>query len=326
MLQYFFNRILASIPLLLGLLTITFFVIRLAPGDPVNFYIESDTDPHVAENLRVSLGLDQPLPIQYVKWLTSMLSGDLGISFTKHRPVIDVLAETIPRTLLLTLTAFIIDLVLGIILGTISALRRGTRIDSIIRVFMLIIYSMPEFWLGLILILVFSLQLDILPASQMSSTGADQLSFFEQILDTMRHMILPVFVLSITSATITGRYMRGSMLDVINQDYIRTARAKGLTEFQVIGKHALRNAIIPIITISGLSLPFLLGGAVIVETIFAWPGMGYLTIEAIFARDYPLIIATTLVAGVMVIIGNLISDLLYAIVDPRIKVGSPISS
>lgn len=316
---YILKRVASAVPLLFGLLTITFFVIRIAPGDPTSFYIESDADPKVARHLRASLGLDDPLPVQYVKWLRNMVTGDFGMSFIKHRPVNDVLRETIPNTLLLTSFALLINISLGILIGVLSALKRGTRFDHLIRVFALFLYSIPEFWLGLMLILGVSLYLDLLPASQMYSPGADVLPFIDRMFDLAKHMILPVFVLGIASASATGRYTRGSLLDVINQDYTRTARAKGLSEFTIIRRHALRNAIIPLITIIGLSIPFLLGGAVIVETVFAWPGMGYLTYEAIFARDYPLIIATTFIAGVMVIAGNLLADILYAVADPRIR-------
>ncbi len=318
---YILKRLLSAIPLLWGLLTLTFFLIRLAPGDPVALYIESDVDPRIEAHLRESFGLNESLPVQYGKWLGAMMTGDFGISFRKHRPVIEVLEETIPKTILLTGAAFLINLLLGVLLGTLSALYKDRPLDRLIRQLMLVIYSMPGFWLSLMLILLVSLQLDLLPASQISSPNADLLSWPARILDVARHMILPVFVLGVGSATATGRYMRASMLDVINQDYIRTARAKGLSEFQVLGKHAMRNAIIPIITVSGLSLPSLLGGAVIVEAVFSWHGMGYLTIEAIFSRDYPLIIATTFVAGVMVILGNLIADVSYALVDPRIRTG-----
>lgn len=319
MLRYIFRRVLSAVPLLFGLLTITFFIVRLAPGDPVSLYIQADVDPKYAENLRNVLGLSDPLPVQYVKWLKGTLSGELGMSFSKHTDVTRILAQTIPNTLLLTVFALFFNFLLGIILGVVTALKRGSAIDHTVNMTSLFVYSMPEFWLGLMLILGVSLHLGILPASGMHSPMAKYLSFPEYIWDVFQHMILPVFVLGVASAAATGRYMRGSLLEVINQDYVRTARAKGLSEFIVIGKHALRNALIPIITLFGLSLPFLLGGAVIVETVFSWPGMGKLTIDAIFARDYPLIIACTLVAGIMVILGNLIADVLYALVDPRIR-------
>ncbi len=319
MTRYIFKRVMSAIPLLFGLLTFTFFIIRLAPGDPVSLYVQGDVDPQLAENLRVQLGLNDPLPVQYVKWLKSMVTGEMGVSFSRHADVTDILADTIPNTLLLTVFALFFNFLIGIAIGITTALKRGTLADHTVNVISLFVYSMPEFWLGLMLILGVSLQLDLLPASGMHSPMARFLSTPAYIWDLVKHMILPVFVLGVASAAATGRYMRGSLLEVINQDYVRTARAKGLSEVLVIGKHALRNALIPIITLLGLSLPFLLGGAVIVETVFAWPGMGKLTVDAIFARDYPLIIACTLVSGVMVILGNLLADVLYAIVDPRIR-------
>ncbi len=319
MLRYIIRRVLSALPLLFGLLTITFFIVRLAPGDPVSLYIQSDVGPQYAENLRRSLGLSDPLPVQYVKWLKGTLSGELGMSFSKHHEVTEILAETIPNTVLLTFFALVFNFAIGTVIGIITALKRGSAVDHAVNITSLFIYSMPEFWLGLMLILGISLHLGILPASGMHAPMAKFLSFPEYVWDVVQHMILPVFVLGVASAAATGRYMRGSLLEVINQDYVRTARAKGLSEFLVIGKHAMRNALIPIITLMGLSLPFLLGGAVIVETVFSWPGMGKLTIDAIFSRDYPLIIACTMVSGVMVILGNLLADLLYALVDPRIR-------
>ncbi|MCZ7554954.1 MAG: ABC transporter permease [Bacteroidia bacterium] len=319
MLRFILRRIVSAVPLLFGLLTFTFFIIRLAPGDPVALYVSADIDPHYADNLRQSLGLNDPLPVQYVKWLKGMLSGELGVSLSMHDEVVHILARTIPNTLLLTSLALVLNFLLGIALGIASALRRGRPLDHFINVNALFLYSIPEFWLGLMLILGISLNLNLLPASGMHAPLAFMLPFWERLLDLLEHMILPVFVLGVASAAATGRYMRSSLLEVIHQDYIRTARAKGLSEVLVIGKHALRNALIPIITLLGLSLPFLLGGAVIVESVFAWPGMGKLTIDAIFARDYPLIIACTLVSGVMVIVGNLLADILYAFVDPRIR-------
>ena len=319
MTRYIFKRVMSAIPLLFGLLTFTFFIIRLAPGDPVSLYVQGDVDPQLQENLRTQLGLDEPLPVQYVKWLKSMVTGEMGVSFSRHAEVTDILADTIPNTLLLTVFALFFNFLIGIAIGIVTALKRGTAADHTVNVLSLFVYSMPEFWLGLMLILGVSLQLDLLPASGMHSPMARFYSMPAYIWDLIKHMILPVFVLGVASAAATGRYMRGSLLEVINQDYVRTARAKGLSEVLVIGKHALRNALIPIITLLGLSLPFLLGGAVIVETVFAWPGMGKLTVDAIFARDYPLIIACTLVSGVMVILGNLLADVLYAIVDPRIR-------
>jgi peptide/nickel transport system permease protein len=215
--------------------------------------------------------------------------------------------------------ALVLDLVLGVIIGVISAVRQYTWVDNTITVGALFIYSMPGFWLGLMLIILFSLKLGWLPASQMESVDAEYLPLLERWVDRARHLVLPVFVLGIASAASVARYMRGSLLEVIRQDYIRTARAKGLPESKVIFKHALSNAMIPVITLLGLYLPFLMSGAVVTETIFAWPGMGRLTVGAIFARDYPIVMAANLIAGVMVVAGNLLADILYGIVDPRIR-------
>lgn len=325
MASYILRRILGAIPLIFGLLTITFFIIRLAPGDPTSMFIDPNIDPHTAEQLKENFGLNDPLPIQYGKWLgvlppfQGVLEGEFGVSFSKQRPVFEIISEALVNTLILTSVALILDLLIGVSFGIISALRRGDKLDHVITLGSLFIYSMPHFWFALMLILIFSLGLGWLPASQMHSVNADQLSAVEYFWDLVKHMIMPVCVLGIASAASTVRYMRSSMLEVIRQDYIRTARAKGLSERNVIWKHALRNALLPLITIIGLSFPFLLSGAVITEVIFAWPGMGRVTIDAIFSRDYPLIIANTFVAGTMVIGGNLLADVLYAVADPRVR-------
>ncbi len=326
MLIYVLKRSLSSIPLLFGLLTITFFLIRLAPGDPTALFLDPSIDPEVARDLRRNLGLDDPLWMQYGKWLgvlppfSGVLQGDLGISFSRQQPVIDVLREAAGNTLILTGASLAVDLLVGVWLGIWSALRRGTWIDKTISVTGLFFYSMPNFWMGLMLILIFSLWLGWLPASQMHSIGAERLPPMEYAGDFLSHMILPVMVLGIGGAASTVRYMRSSMLDVLHQEYIRTARAKGLSERAVIYRHAFRNALLPILTIVGLSFPFLMSGAVITEVVFAWPGMGRVTVDAIFARDYPVIIGTTLVAGGFVILGNLLSDVLYSLADPRVRI------
>ena len=319
MIRYIIRRILLSIPLVWALATVTFFIIRLAPGDPLALYYDPEIDPELMETIRARLGLDRPLHIQYVKWLGALLHGELGVSFSHHRPVADILRETIPNTLILTFCALALDLIVGVVIGVISAMRQYTWIDHGLTVGALFIYSMPGFWLGLMLIILFSLKLGILPASQMESVDAEYLGFWARLADRALHLVLPVFVLGIASAASVARYMRGSLLEVIRQDYIRTARAKGLGEGAVVFKHALGNALLPVITLLGLYLPFLMSGAVVTETIFAWPGMGRLTVGAIFARDYPIIMAANLIAGIMVVGGNLLADILYGVVDPRIR-------
>jgi peptide/nickel transport system permease protein len=317
--RYVIRRILVSVPLIWALATLTFFFVRMAPGDPLAMYYNPEIDPSVMETVRARLGLDQPIHVQYVRWLASLARGELGVSFAHHRPVADILRETIPNTLILTVWALLLDLVVGVVIGVVSAIRQYSWVDHTITVGALFIYSMPGFWLGLMLIILFSLKLGLLPASQMESVDAEYMPFLAKWMDRTRHLIMPVFVLGIASAASVARYMRGSLLEVIRQDYIRTARAKGLPERRVIFKHALVNALIPIITLLGLYVPFLLSGAVVTETIFAWPGMGRLTIGAIFARDYPIVMAANLLAGVMVVGGNLLADVLYGIVDPRIR-------
>jgi peptide/nickel transport system permease protein len=317
--RYVIRRILVSIPLIWALATLTFFIVRAAPGDPMAMYYNPEIDPSVMETVRARLGLDQPIHVQYVKWLAALARGELGVSFAHHRPVAEILLETIPNTLILTVWALLLDLGLGVVIGVVSAVRQNSWVDHLITVGALFIYSMPGFWLGLMLIIVFSLKLGWLPASQMESVDADYMPWLAKTVDRAKHLVLPVFVLGIASAASVARYMRGSLLEVIRQDFIRTARAKGLPEHAVIFKHALLNALIPIITLLGLYLPFLMSGAVVTETIFAWPGMGRLTVGAIFARDYPIVMAANLIAGIMVVAGNLLADVLYAVVDPRIR-------
>ena len=329
MIAYLLRRLLGAIPLLLGILTIIFFVVQLAPGDPVAMMANPNVPPEVIEQMRRNLGLDQPLHIQYFKWLGSFLRGDFGFSFGQMRPINEILPATLWNTLQLTLISMVIIFVLGMLIGIVQAVRQYSIADNVLTFVALFFYSMPGFWLALMLILVFSLKASqwgwpqwlVFPASQMTSVGAEFLPAGERWLDRLEHLILPATALGIGSAAGVARYMRGSMLEVIHQDFIRTARAKGLSERVVIFRHALRNALIPIVTLLGLYLPFLLSGAVLVETIFAWPGMGRLIVDAIFQRDYPLVLATSFVISAMVVLGNLLSDVLYAVVDPRIRSG-----
>jgi len=319
LIRYVIRRLLVSVPLIWALATLTFFIVRLAPGDPLAMYYNPEIDPEVMETIRVRLGLDQPLHVQYVKWLGALAQGELGISFGHHRPVLDILKETIPNTLVLTVFSLGLILAVGIVVGVVSAVRQYSWVDNVTTLGALFIYSMPGFWLGLMLIILFSLKLGWLPASQMQSVDAEYMTWGARLWDRMVHLAMPVFVLGIASAASVARYVRGSLLEVIRQDYVRTARAKGLPEGRVVFRHALVNALIPVITLLGLYLPFLLSGAVVTETIFAWPGMGRLTIGAIFARDYPIVMAANLIAGFMVVAGNLLADVLYGIVDPRIR-------
>lgn len=314
------RRLLQSLLLLVIVLTITFTLLQLAPGDPLSRYYDPEMSPETLDLIRHNLGLDRSVPEQYLRWMGSFLRGDFGMSLRYRRPVADLLAEAIPPTLLLTGSALLIHIVLGVALGVLSAAKRATFFDRANTVAALFLYSIPSFWLALMLILLFSLKLGILPSSHMRSIDAADLSGAAQLLDRLRHLVLPALVLGLASAASTARYMRGSMIDVLHEDYIRTARAKGLPERRVFWKHALRNAAAPVVTIVGLSLPFLFGGAVVTETIFAWPGMGRLAVDAIYARDYPVVLAINFVVAAMVIAGNLLADVAYGALDPRVVV------
>ena len=325
MIGYLIRRVLGAIPLLLGILTLIFFIIHIAPGDPTARFVNPNVSPRVIEQMRHNLGLDQPLHIQYFKWLWAFIRGDFGYSFGLQQPIREVLPGILWNTLQLTLVSLVLIFVVGMLIGIVQAVRQYSLADNVLSFVALFFYSMPSFWFALMLILVFSLKASQsgwffqFPASGMTSVGYEYLSAGGKLADRFKHLFLPALALGIGNAAGVARYMRGSMLEVIHQDYIRTARAKGLSPSRVIFKHALRNALIPIITLLGLYLPILLSGSVLVETIFGWPGMGRLIVDAIFQRDYPLIMATSFVAAAMVVFGNLLADVLYAVVDPRIR-------
>ncbi|TCD48748.1 ABC transporter permease [Chlorobium sp. N1] len=320
MLTYILKRLLVAVPLIFGVLTLTFFIIRLAPGDPAAFFIQPGISPNVAMQIREQYGLNDPLLIQYVKWLGHVLQGDFGRSFSRaQQPVIEVIASALPITVTIALLTLVANFTFGIIIGVISAVRQNSFLDRFLTITALFFYSMPEFWFALMMIIFFALRFPLFPASGLNEVGAEGFGPLGFAIDRLWHLVLPVTVLSINGAAGIARYVRGSMLEVIRQDYIRTARAKGLPERLVIFRHALRNALLPVITLMGSSLPFIFSGALFIEVIFAFPGMGRVTVEAIFARDYPLIIANTFISGILIVFGNLIADVLYAVVDPRIK-------
>ncbi|MGH7463714.1 MAG: ABC transporter permease [Longimicrobiales bacterium] len=322
---YILRRLLGAIPLLIGIATIIFFVLYLAPGDPTSIYFNPNVPPEIIEQMRRNMGLDQPLYVQYFKWLTSFVRGDFGHSFAQSRPVADVVFEALPNTLMLTGIALVLVFVIGMLIGVLQAVRQYSIFDSTSSVASLFFYSMPSFWLALMLVLIFSLKAHTwgwpiaLPATGITSVDYEFMSTGEKLMDRIAHLILPVGTLTLALAAGVARYMRGQMLEVIRQDYIRTARAKGLSERTVIMKHALRNSMLPVITLLGLYLPFLFSGTVFVEVIFAWPGMGRIIVDAIFQRDYPLVLATSFIFAVIVVAGNLLADVLYAVADPRIR-------
>ena len=330
---YILRRLVGAIPLLIGIATIIFFVLNLAPGDPLAMYFNPNVPPEVMEQLRRNLGLDQPLHIQYYRWVTSFFRGDFGYSFAQSRPVADIVFEALPNTLILTGSALVLVFLIGILIGVLQAVRQYSIFDSASSVLSLFFYSMPSFWLALMLMLLFSLKASqwgwpfSLPPTGITSVDYEYLCsdcpalqrFAVQMWDRIQHLILPVGTLTLALAAGVARYTRGQMLEVVRQDYIRTARAKGLPERTVIMKHALRNSLLPVITLLGLYLPFLFSGAIFIEVIFAWPGMGRIIVDAILQRDYPLVMATSFLFAVIVVIGNLVADILYGVADPRIR-------
>ncbi|NIP79427.1 MAG: ABC transporter permease subunit [Gemmatimonadetes bacterium] len=325
MASYVARRLLGAVPLVLGIATIIFFVVNLAPGDPTALYFNRNVPPEVLDQIRQNFGLDQPLHIRYWKWLTAFLTGDFGYSYQHSRPVVDIVLETLPATLMLAGSTLVLIFLIGVATGVFQAVRQHRTADRVLSVVSLFFYSMPSFWLGLMLMLLFSLKAHewglpfALPPTGMTSPVYEFLPFWQQVVDRLAHLVLPVLTLTLVMAAGIARYTRGQMLEVIRQDYIRTARAKGLPERTVVFKHALRNSLLPVITLLGLYLPLLFSGSVFVEVIFSWPGMGRVIVDAIFQRDYPLVMATSFIFALVVVIGSLVADVLYAVADPRIR-------
>lgn len=315
MLKFILKRLLHAIPLIIIVTIISFAIITLAPGDPAYMFINPEqATPQDLELIRSELGLDKPIPVRYIKWLGNAVQLDFGKSFRTGRPVMDMLLEALPNTLILALSATIFSFAVAIPAGIISAVKRNSPLDYLFSTISFIGISLPAFWFGLMLILVFSLKLGWLPTAGMRE------NFDAFVLsDRLSHLVLPTLVLGMAQMAGKMRQLRGAMLEVIRQDYIRTARSKGLKETVVIMKHAFRNALLPIITLLGFIIPGLVSGAVITETIFSWPGIGRIAISASFDRDYPVIMGNLMIASVMVIIGSMIADILYAVADPRIK-------
>ena len=298
------RRLLGLIFVLFGVITIVFLIIHLVPGDPARIMLGESALPSDVEALRESLGLNRPLIVQYFDFFAKLFQGDLGRSFNTGQPVLSAIIERFPATLILTAASMFFAIIIAVPIGIITAAKRNTVVDNLGMIFSLIGVSMPAFWLGPILVLIFSVKLGILPVSGSGS---------------IKHLVLPSFSLGFALAAIISRMTRASMIEVLNQDYIRTARAIGVSEKIILLKHALRNAIIPVVTIVGLQFGALLGGVIIVEIIFSWPGIGQLLIPAIMRRDYPLVQGCILFIAVVYIFVNLIVDIIYAYIDPRIK-------
>jgi peptide/nickel transport system permease protein len=324
MLNYLVKRILMLFPLLLGITLITFTVIHLAPGEPVE--MQTAMSPKVSAASRAKLrefyGLDKPLHVQYGRWLNNLAHFNLGRSFAPdNRPVADKVLERLPVTLSLNFIVLILEFGLAIPIGILAAVRRDTLVDRGISVFVFIGFAIPTFWLALLCIYFFGVKYPILPVSGIHSLGSENLPFFARLVDMGRHLLLPISIATFGTLAGLSRYTRSSMLEVLSQDYITTARAKGVSERVVVYKHALKNALLPVITFLGFSLPGLIGGSVIFETIFAIPGMGQLFYQGVMARDYPLVMGILVIGACLTLIGNLLADLCYAFADPRIRHG-----
>jgi len=316
------KRILMIFPMLLGITVITFIVIHLAPGSPTDSITELNprASAQARENLKRLYGLDKPLHIQYMNWVRRLAMMDLGSSFTDGRKVLDKIRERLPITILINALSLFLIIMTAAPIGIISATRQYSLFDKATTVLVFIGFAMPTFWLALLLIILFGVQLGWLPISGLQSMHAEELTFWQLFWDRSRHLVLPIFVSSFSGLAAYSRYMRSSMLEVIRQDYIRTARAKGLPERSVIYKHALRNAMMSTITIIGLAIPGLIGGSAIFEQIFAIPGMGKLFLDATWARDYPVVMGILVIGAFLTLVGNFIADIAYAMVDPRIRV------
>ncbi|MBV9895602.1 MAG: ABC transporter permease [Chloroflexi bacterium] len=333
MLRYLLRRLLLLGPVLLGISLITFILMQLIPGDPVAIMLQGEaSSPQDLQRIRAAWGLDQPAAVQYLSYLAHLLSGDFGRSFMRQQPVLPVIADALPATIELALASLLIATVIAIPLGCFSALKHRTALDRAVTVLTVLGISMPGFWIGLLLVLLFSVTLNWLPASGRLEFGVglepitgfyllDSLlqGNFDAFGDALAHLVMPAFVLGTAMAALTARMTRSSMLEVMHQEYVTSARAKGLRERAVIVGHMLRNALLPVVTIIGIQAGTILGGAVVVETIFAWPGLGRLTVQAISARDYFLLQGIVLCFALTRVFFNVLVDVLYSLLDPRIR-------
>jgi peptide/nickel transport system permease protein len=320
-LRYFARRLGQAAVIVAIVAAVAFLLIHLAPGDPFSAILDN---PNVAEKVRTTLraqyGLDRPLAEQFARYVNALAHGELGWSFSHDQPVSEVLASALPNTLLLMSVALVGSFVLGILVALVQVARRGTFTDHALSGITLFFFSMPDFWLGILALLAFTYWLPIFPVGgAVDPVMHEFLGLGGRIMDRLRHLALPSITLILLASASVARFQRAALLDVLPADYIRTARLKGLTERQVLARHALRNALLPIITLVGLSFPALLTGAFFIEKIFAWPGMGYAVVSAIGSRDYPLVVGGVIIGSIMVTVGSLLADLLYAWADPRLR-------
>jgi peptide/nickel transport system permease protein len=320
-LRYIAGRLVQAAVIVAIVATISFALIHVAPGDPFSAVLDN---PNVSENVRATLraqyGLDRPLPEQFVRYVGQLARGDLGWSFSHDRPVREVLASALPNTLLLMVIALVGSFALGILIALIQVARRGSAVDHTLSGISLFFFSMPDFWLAILALLAFTYWLPLFPVGgAVDPVMHEYMGLGGRILDRLRHLALPALTLTVLASPGVARYQRAALLDVLPADYIRTARLKGLTEREILRRHALRNALLPIISLLGLSFPALLTGAFFIEKIFAWPGMGLAVVNAIGTRDYPLVVGGVILGSIMVTVGSLLADLLYAWADPRLR-------
>lgn len=313
MLKYLARRIVQTAALLLIVSVVVFALVTQAPGGP-SILLDRNMGADEVARMRAILGLDQPLHVQYIRWLSQILRGNLGISYQAGLPVLEIIGQMLPNTLLLSAAALVLSLIVAIPTGVISAARPYTAVDHTVTFLSFFGISIPTFWFGLMLIVIFSIVLGWLPPGGMRTIGGDR-----SVIDIGRHLIMPAVVLGAANMALIARYTRSSTMAVLRADYVRTARSKGLANHTVLYRHALRNALLTIVTVVGLQLPRLVGGAAITETVFAWPGMGSLAVRAAFERDYPMIMGITLVISFVVAVSSLLVDLVYVYIDPRIR-------
>ncbi|MCL6596126.1 MAG: ABC transporter permease [Firmicutes bacterium] len=312
---YIARRVLLSIPVLLGITFLIFFIAHNLPGGPLAMYLNTPTITHAQiVHLEIQLGLNRPLLVQYAAWLWQALQGNFGHSFVDGQPVVTVIGQRVPATLELMLTAIVLSYALAFVLGVASAVGQYSPFDYVVTVLSYTGMALPVFWLGIMLILVFAVDLHWFPTFGMSSTPTGY-----SLADNLHHLVLPVVTLAVYTLAQESRYVRSSMLEVMQQDYIRTARAKGLTERTVLFRHALRNALLPVVTVMMLDFAFLISGAVVTETVFAWPGMGRLFFDSLQQGNYPVVIGIAVLVSVMVVLMNIVADVVYALIDPRIQ-------
>ena len=321
MFRYLARRLLQALVIVAIVGAITFALIHIAPGDPFSAVMDN---PNVSENvgatLRAQYGLDRPLAEQFVRYVGQLARGELGWSFSHDRPVREVLASALPNTLVLMVIALAGSFALGILIALIQVARRGSVTDHTLSAISLFFYSVPDFWLAILALLTFTYWLPVFPVGgAVDPVMHEYMGFGARIVDRLRHLALPALTLMVLASPAVARYQRAALLDVLPADYIRTARLKGLTEREILRRHALRNALLPIISLLGLSFPALLTGAFFIEKIFAWPGMGLAVINAIGTRDYPLVVGGVILGSIMVTLGSILADLLYAWADPRLR-------